>query len=177
MSNENKKGKKGAAASTAAADPFPADTITAEAKTIIAKARETEFLVCGVPNLDGTYGTPIEVPVAVMETLANQIAAEAPTTSFMLIAVGPADVPKKQCSILVHSASSALPASDWMIACAVSDSLYGDAKRAFGYFEHEFPIKGKDEVSGKAFAFLRKHKLLKEDDSDDEHVAFDINAE
>ena len=161
----------------AAADPFPAEAITSEAKSIIAKARETEFLVCGVPNLDGTYGTPIEVPVAVMETLADQIAAEVPTTSFMLIAVGPADVPKKRCSILVHAANGMLAASDWMIACEVSDSLYGDPKRAFGYFEHEYPIKGKDEVSGKAFAFLRKHKLLKEDDSDDEHVAFDINAD
>ena len=164
-------------------DLFSAENVASEAKTIIAMARETDFLVTGVPNIDGTYEErkegerQNEVPVAVMEALADQIAAAAPTTSFMLIAVGPSDAPPKRCSILVRSTTPKLSPTDWLIACNATDALYGTPAAAFGYFVAEYPIKAKDTVSGMAFAYLRKTKLLQDDCSDDERPAFDINAD
>ena len=178
--NQNQETKKVSKQQKALAtkNPFSAESIAAEAKGIILMARETEFLVTGVANLDGTHEKEQnDVPRTVFEALAEQIIAACPKTSFMLIAVGPADKEPKCCSVFVHSASPRLSAADWLIACNMSDAEFGDSTRAFGYSNSEYPIKQKDIVSGAAFAFLRKMKLLDEHDSDDERPDFDINAD
>ncbi len=173
-------------------DLFGAENLEEEANSIIKHAKETDYLVTGIPNVDGTFEElkegekQKEVPREVFETIANKVAAACPNTFFMLIGVGPSHEPAegespKRCSIYVHSANPLqmdplawLEATGAIVASFPSSS---SASSAFGYFNCEFPLKGKDQVSSMAFVYLRKQQFLKDDDSEDERPSFDINED
>lgn len=147
---------------------FGKKTINKAVAKIVAMAKETPFVVTGVTSLDGSGKT--DVSTDVLEKVADKVAAAAPECSFMIIAAG-----ATHCSLVAHAPNDALSATDWIVACHVTDSDHGDERRAVGTYACEYPLKSKDQLNSLAFGLLRAKDLMQEESSE-ELPAFDLNA-
>jgi len=168
-----------AAAADQLVNVFLESMIKAQAAKILPMAMDSKgYFTTGVVELDGTHGKqPVDVPLGVLNSVATNIvelvasegtAANQPT--FMLIAVGP-----KYCTVLIHvSADNPLSPLEWAQACNV-DAIETCGQCIGGRVVAEYPIKAKDTIIGCACAYLRKHGLIKDEDSDDEGPKFNIN--
>lgn len=127
-----------------------------EVYRIIAKAKETSVLVTDVAGLDGSGSNC--VPAEVLQQILAEVAEQVPNTTVMIVVAG-----DTKCQAMVYSTDKIKP-EEWL------QSMGMDVKNHYA----ELPcsdgssLKKKDELIGCAFAYLRKHKLLDEHDSDDE---------
>lgn len=146
--------------------------IIVEVSSIVASLQQSPFFVTGVTNLDGTHGKePIDVPVETLHDVAQLVLQQCSSNaSFMLIGVGP-----KQCTVFVVSMNDKLSAETWFKqSCGENQSTQKFSDNFFaGWVPAEYPIKQKDVIIANACAFLRKEKLLV-DEEDEYHPPFEF---
>jgi len=146
--------------------------INTEIKTIVTMLKESPFYVTGVTNLDGTHDKqPIDVSMETLNEVVQGILKECPQASFMLIGVGP-----KHCTVRAISRCAQLNVKQWVKESCGENicELACSTEMYTAYVYGEYPIKQKDAIIANACAFLRKNKLLVEEE-DDYHPPFDIN--
>lgn len=145
---------------------FTSNQIKVEINRIVAKAKETNVLVTDVPALDDS-GTNV-VSVEVLREIVAGVSEKVVTTTFMIIVAG--DV---KCQAIVYKApESQVNVSDWLLEIGmIMVGVSGDYAELV--CDNNSSLKKKDELTANAFAFLRKHKLLNDHDSDDELPIFD----
>lgn len=137
---------------------------------IAAMAKETDCLVTGVAALDESGKNNVSEDT--LTQIGKKILDQAPDTSLMLISAG-----ETYCTVLAcvsPNKQQQVSAADWMIAVGVDDSAFGGQDMACGTYTCESPLKSKEDLVARAFAFARKEKLLIEDDSSEEMIAYDL---
>lgn len=159
----------------------------ADVRDINAKAKETQFLSTGVPNMDGTYDEDyFPVTHNDLHWAARRIIEKNPTLSFMLIACGTCPIGVETttdvvpatpwCLVYVHSTVETLNPALWLSACFPGPFMRGtgpDCPYDFKQHNCEFPIKEKDVIISNSCNYLRKLGLIH--DEDEEPIPFDIN--
>jgi hypothetical protein len=143
---------------------FTAQQIADAAKKPRAMAKESSVLVCDVAALDGSGERNVDF--AAMRAVGDLIVADAPGTLFMLIAAG-----ANKCTLFVHTPSKAnINGPEWLKACIQNGTVEMFSEITAGAFEeHECPLKYKDELMSRAFAYLRSQNAMTTDeDSEDD---------
>jgi len=149
---------------------FSKKTINKEIARIVALAKETDFLFSGVAALDESGKN--DIPEEVLTQIGKKVLEKVPQLSLLLISAG-----STCCTVLACVApdkQNDVSATDWMIAAGVSDSSFGGQDMACGVFTCDCPLKSKEEVAARAFAFARSSNLLVEDESSEEMIAYDL---
>ncbi len=143
------------------------ESIKVQTDKVCRMASDTHFpFVCFCTEIDGTHKNDlVDVPVEVFEQISSTVLKQHPDASFMLISAGP-----KSCRVFVHGCNG----EEWLQACNVTATPLTpiDLKDAFAIIPFENPIKDKEQISGAAFAYLRKNNLMEEEE---ETPPFDLN--
>jgi len=150
-------------------------SINAQVNQITAKAKQTSVLVTTIDLLDKSGG--VDVPIAVMDQVANKVIAKCPDVALLLLTAG-----KNRCQMHASTPSETFSALDWINACEPTDSEFGNDRTAHGELAcppPESALKQCDQLRQHAFAFLRANGHMPgEDESSSEEFGchFDINA-
>ena len=137
-----------------------------EINKITAQAKETKILLTGVPLLDGSGAN--EVPFDVLTRIINAVTKKVPDTTIFLIVAG-----STKCQALIYTPNDDINVREWILACGMGEvGKEEDSWYTFAEMECEYPLKMKDQINSLAFAYLRKNKLLDEEESEDELFDF-----
>lgn len=144
----------------------------AQVKQIVAKAQQTPVLVACVDLLDKSGAN--DVPVSVLEKVADRVHQQQPATSFMLVAAG-----KRCCQLLAIRGDNQdrLSAAQWILSCSVHDAEFGSDEKAHGRFdcaEQDSPLKRKEVLIQAAFDYLRANDLMPDEESSEEILGLDL---
>ena len=140
------------------------ESVKAQTEKICRMASDTHYpFVCFATEIDGTHNNDlVDVTVETFSKITNDVLEKHPNASFMLIAAGP-----KSCAVFVHAENGA----DWLQSCGISPTSV-EKKSFFAVVPFANPMKDKEQISGAAFAYLRKNNLMEEEE---ETPPFDLN--
>jgi hypothetical protein len=108
---------------------------------------------------DGT----LDVPVSILQTVADEFRSRAPDTSLMLITVSQTVA---RVFISIPESRTEITSDEWL----ASTSMEGEFEKHMADGEY---LKFRDALVNEAFTFLKSKDLLEDEESEDECYTFD----
>ena len=137
-------------------------SIKAQIEKVSRMASDTHLpFVSFATEIDGTHENSfVDVSEEIFLQISCAVEKKYSNATFMMIAAG-----VKSCAIFIHCGVDAkLNGRDWLAACNIYPTVSTAENHCFAVVPLENPMKDKEQISGAAFAYLRKNNLMEEEE-------------